>query len=379
MKIKKALQYLPAFFFILCIFAFMILYFVLPKSDHSSQEKRNLAEFPETNAETIFEGKFQRELDTYLSDHIPGRNLFAGIGSFYELLCGQNGSKGIYLGSEGYLFPKPSKNKENLLKNAEYISEFADSSDIPVYMTLIPSSGFINKAYLPINHEVYNDDELIKDFSGSLSKSVRFKDITEDFLSEWDSKQLYYKTDHHWTSEGAYECYSLLGGLMDYAPVPESSFRKERINNFYGTSYSKSALWTVSPDKMDLWSNQEQPEGSVKVEIRDGSDVKSSESYFFLERLNEDDKYPVFLDGNHSLVTITNSAAKGGTLVVIKDSYAHTIVPFLSQNYSKIIMADLRYYKKEISALAEEENADAVLILYSLDNLSADNNLAYLF
>ena len=166
---------------------------------------------------------------------------------------------------------------------------------------------------------------------------------------------------------------------MDYAPVPESSFRKERINNFYGTSYSKSALWTVSPDKMDLWSNQEQPEGSVKVEIRDGSDVKSSESYFFLERLNEDDKYPVFLDGNHSLVTITNSAAKGGTLVVIKDSYAHTIVPFLSQNYSKIIMADLRYYKKEISALAEEENADAVLILYSLDNLSADNNLAYLF
>ena len=343
MKIKKALQYLPAFFFILCIFAFMILYFVLPKSDHSSQEKRNLAEFPETNAETIFEGKFQRELDTYLSDHIPGRNLFAGIGSFYELLCGQNGSKGIYLGSEGYLFPKPSKNKENLLKNAEYISEFAE------------------------------------DFSGSLSKSVRFKDITEDFLSEWDSKQLYYKTDHHWTSEGAYECYSLLGGLMDYAPVPESSFRKERINNFYGTSYSKSALWTVSPDKMDLWSNQEQPEGSVKVEIRDGSDVKSSESYFFLERLNEDDKYPVFLDGNHSLVTITNSAAKGGTLVVIKDSYAHTIVPFLSQNYSKIIMADLRYYKKEISALAEEENADAVLILYSLDNLSADNNLAYLF
>ena len=379
MKIKKALKYLPSVIFMLCIFTFMILYFVLPKADHSPQEKRNLSAFPETNAQTIIDGKFQRELDTYLSDHIPGRNLFAGIGSFYELLCGQNGSKGIYLGSEGYLFPKPAENKENLLKNAGYISEFAESVDIPVYMTLIPSSGFINSEYLPLNHEVYNDDKLIRSFGDTLSKKVIFKDVTDDFSANWSSKQLYYKTDHHWTSTGAYECYKLLSEPMGYTPVDKKDFTKEIIKDFYGTSYSKSALWTVSPDNIELWSNINQPEDSVKVEITDGNDSKTSDSYFFTERLSEDDKYPVFLDGNHSIVTVTNKAAKGGTLIVVKDSYAHTIVPFLSQNYSKIIMVDLRYYKKDVSAIAQKENAEAVLVLYSLDNLSADNNIAYLF
>ena len=379
MKKTKIIDFMPAIIFFGFIFVIMILLFVLPKSEYSAQEKKKLADFPEMNVEKVVNAEFQNQLDTYMSDHIPARNFWAGLSSDYELAVGRNGSKGIYLGSDGYLFPKPTKSTDNLMKNAGYIKEFADDSDIPIYMTVVPSSGFINSSKLPFNHEPYIDGEMIASFGKSLGDNVKFTDVCKSFSELSSSRQLYYKTDHHWTSEGAYECYSLLGGLMDYAPVPESSFRKERINNFYGTSYSKSALWTVSPDKMDLWSNQEQPEGSVKVEIRDGSDVKSSESYFFLERLNEDDKYPVFLDGNHSLVTITNSAAKGGTLVVIKDSYAHTIVPFLSQNYSKIIMADLRYYKKEISALAEEENADAVLILYSLDNLSADNNLAYLF
>ena len=117
----------------------------------------------------------------------------------------------------------------------------------------------------------------------------------------------------------------------------------------------------------------------MKVTIKDGADSKSNNSYFFREQLENDDKYPVFLDGNHSLVRITNGDVPTGTLIVIKDSYAHTIVPFLSQHYRDIIMVDLRYYKKEVSALAAQEKADAILLLYSLDNLAADTNLSYLF
>ena len=110
-----------------------------------------------------------------------------------------------------------------------------------------------------------------------------------------------------------------------------------------------------------------------------GGEAISSDSYFFREQLKNDDKYPVFLDGNHSLVRIKNSNAKGGRLIVVKDSYAHAAVPFLSQNYSEIIMVDLRYYKKDVSALVEDEKADAILLLYSIDNLATDKNLAYLY
>ena len=166
---------------------------------------------------------------------------------------------------------------------------------------------------------------------------------------------------------------------MGYEPFAKDKFRKESVDGFYGTSYSKSALWFVTPDTIELWSCEDQSADAVSVEISDGNDKKSGNSYFFREQLENDDKYPVYLDGNHSFVRIKNKDAKGGKLLIIKDSYAHCLAPFLSLNYSEIIMVDLRYYKKEVSALAESENADAILVLYSLQNLSEDTNLSYLF
>lgn len=379
MKIKNIVKYLPTVIFCGFIFAVSIFYFVLPKAEYSPQEKRNLSSFPEFTTENLADGTFQNEIDSYLSDHMPARNFFVGFSADYELITGRNGSKGIYLGSGGYLFPKPTKDSEIFSQNAEYINEYAEYSDIPVYMTVIPSTGYINSDKLPLNHEEYKDDELIASFKNKLGDNIKFIDVTEAFEEKAKSEQLYYKTDHHWTSRGAYECYKLLGNTMGYEPVDESEFSVETIDNFYGTSYSKSALWTLSPDTLELWSRKNQPIDSVSVEISDGEELISSDSYFFRDQLKNDDKYPVFLDGNHSLVKIKNSNAKGGTLVVVKDSYAHTLVPFLSQNYSEIIMVDLRYYKKDVSALAENENADAVLLLYSIDNLATDKNLAYLY
>ncbi len=379
MKIKNALKYLPAFIFCAFIFTFMILLFVIPKQKYSAQEKKMLADFPSVTVENIMDGKFQEGLDTWLSDHLPARNFFVGLSADYELVTGRNGKKGIYLGKEGYLFPKPTADTEKISENAGYIKEFADCSDVPVYMSLIPSSGYVNSDKLPLNHEPYNDGELIDKFSSQLGENITFTDVKSEFSEKAKTEQLYYRTDHHWTAKGAYECYRLLGEKLGYEPVPEENFEKERIDGFYGTSYSKSALWWVSPDKIELWKNKDQSSGSVSVSIHDGDEEKDGNSYFFREHLNEDDKYPVYLDGNHSLVRIKNSDAKGGKLIIVKDSYAHAIAPFLSQNYSEIIMVDLRYYKKDVSALAQQEKADGVLILYSLDNLAADDNISFLF
>ena len=199
------------------------------------------------------------------------------------------------------------------------------------------------------------------------------------FSEKAKTEQLYYKTDHHWTAKGAYECYRLLGEQMGYQPVGEESFRKDAAEGFYGTSYSKSALWWMSPDTLEYWSNTAQSEGAVTVTIKDGEDVKEHNSYYFTEHFENDDKYPVYLDGNHSVTRIRNTDAPGGTLVVVKDSYANAIIPFLSQNYSEIIMVDLRYYKNDVSVLAAQEHAEGILILYSLDNLSQDDNLSFLF
>ena len=118
---KKVLSYLPAILFIGFIFVMMVLWLVLPKESYSPQEKRVLADFPELTTETLLNGDFQKELDTYLSDHMPARNFFVGLNADYDLLSGRNGAKGIYLGQDVYLFPKPERNDENLEKNAGFI------------------------------------------------------------------------------------------------------------------------------------------------------------------------------------------------------------------------------------------------------------------
>ena len=275
MKIKSLLKYLPTFIFCGFIFVFMILWIVIPKEHYSPQEKRVLADFPELNFETLFSGSFQKELDTYLSDHMPARNFFVGLNADYELFSGRNGSKGIYLGTDYYLFPKPAQATENLTKNAGYIKEFAEDIDIPVYMTVLPSSGFIYSSRLPWNHEEYRDDELIAGFAKELGSKVNYVDSVELFKEKSALSQLYYRTDHHWTSAGAYECYNNLGAAMGYEPFAKDKFRKESVNGFYGTSYSKSALWFVTPDTIELWSCEDQSADAVSVEISDGNDKKS--------------------------------------------------------------------------------------------------------
>ena len=164
MKIKNIIKYLPAVIFCGFIFAFALFYFVSPKSDYSAQEKRKLSDFPEFTLEKLADGTFQSGIDDYLSDHITARNFFVGFSAEYELVTGRNGSKGIYLGSDSYLFPKPTKDSEILSQNAEYINEYAEYSSIPVYMTVIPSTGYINSDKLPFNHEEYKDNELISSF-----------------------------------------------------------------------------------------------------------------------------------------------------------------------------------------------------------------------
>ena len=100
---------------------------------------------------------------------------------------------------------------------------------------------------------------------------------------------------------------------------------------------------------------------------------------FYKKHLTEDDKYPVFLDGNHALTRIKNSnAPQDKKLLVIKDSYAHCMVPFLTDNYGEILMVDLRYYKYNVSDLIKNEGFNEALILYGLDNLATDTNVAFL-
>lgn len=373
---KRVRDFVPSIIFLFFIGAIFVMFLVLPKNNYSSQEKRVLADFPTATAETVFSGDFGSEFETYLEDQMPFRTFFAGLNSYSNQLLGENGMNGIYNCSEGYLVNTPVQYDSNLVRNIEYINEFAEDIDVPVYMTVVPSTGYIMSEVLPAVHYQYQDEVILNKVTTQLNSKIQYVDLTETFLSAKFNTQLFYKTDHHWTASGAYTAYQKLCSTMGLTATSKNAFSIESYDSFYGTTYSKSALWLSNSDMIELWQNKSHTKDQFEVEIIDGSDTQKSNSLFFTKYLDEDDKYPVYLDGNHSLVKIkNNNSGTGQKLLIIKDSFAHSIVPFFADNYDEIIMVDMRYYKKEVSALIEDEEIDTVLVLYGLDNIVNDQNL----
>ncbi len=375
---KKALKHLPTIILLVFIFLMAILFFSLPKKEYSSSEKRYLSDFPTLTVDTFFSGDFGEEFEKYLSDHTPFRNFWVGLNSYYNLALGNPLSNGIYHCSDGYLINDPP-NTDRLDINIDVISEFADKSGLPATMVLAPSTGYIVNDVLPNEHIVYNDDELFADVTDTLSKStVNFVDIREDFKNAYkNGTQVYYKTDHHWTSEGAYLAYCALSDELGFTANTREMYDITTHSGFYGTTYSSSGYWFTKPDDIEVWDCKNH---SSEVSITDNGTTKHYKSMFFNDHLKEDDKYPVYLDGNHPYTVIKNSSMKldGEKLLVIKDSFAHSLVPFLAAHYEEITMIDMRYYKQSVSELIENGDFDRLLFVYSVDNLGSDTDIAWL-
>lgn len=377
LKKKKILNFIPAIVFLVFIFSMGLLFIFLPKSDYSSNEKRYLAEFPKTTAQNIFFGDFDTEFETYMSDHVAGRDFFVGVNAYYDLYSGRNGSNGVYACKDDYLINDPVDKNNNLENNLNIFAEFTKANNLNTNLMIIPSTGYIMSDKLPENHKEYLDEEYFEIIEKN-SGDMNFINVMNAFqLAAKGGDQLYYRTDHHWTTAGAYLGYIQYCENVGITQASESTFVKTTVSGFYGTTYSTSGLWNTPPDNIEFWENRTNL-GAVSVTITEGGNTKEHDSYFFLSHLEEDDKYPTFLDGNHALVEIKNENAEGGKLLVIKDSFAHAMVPFLSENYSDIIMVDLRYYKSPISDIVEEYGISDCLVLYSLDNFATDTDVAFL-
>lgn len=377
---KKIGKYIPMLIFLLFIFGLAMWFVFSPKSDYSSSEKRYLQKFPEVSAESVANGKFGEDFEKYLADHFPLRNLWVGMNAYANLWTGNNGADGVYHCENGYLINEPVPTENRLEANVETIVNFSQKIDVPVTVMFAPSTGYVADDVLPSVHNAYNDDEMFESTAKNLSQAdIPFVDLRQTFKDSYsEGNQLYYKTDHHWTTKGAYTAYRELCKQLGVEPTAESDFDIESYEDFYGTTYSTSGFWLTQPDTIEVWNNKNNTEKNISVNIIEGDEQSEYHSMFFYNHLEEDDKYPVFLDGNHALTEITNSEADGGTLVLIKDSFSHCLAPFLADNYSKVVLVDMRYYKQNVSQLVKDEKADSVVVLYGIDNIATDTDLVWL-
>lgn len=354
-------------------------FWLLPRRSFSQNEKRVLAQKPVISAERIADGSLFQNVEQYLSDHFPGRDGWVGANAYLEQAEGRGAVGTIVRGVDGWLFPAPlSDDRQILQDNMQAITAFAQAQSVPVYLMAVPTAGAVVKDKLPDLHLDYPDADMLEQARRIAGDSLHWLDVMGDFSTAEERDALYYRTDHHWTTEGAYRAYCLLMQERREPSVARDIFSVEQVPDFYGTSYSKSGLWLTPPDEIELWTD---PELQAVTSVHDGNRREPivQQGMLFREYLSEADKYPVFLSGNHARIHIETNAESDKRLLVVKDSYAHALAPFLAEEYRTIDLIDLRYFKRRtVSDWMQEHPVDEVLFVYGLSSLAEDKNLQWL-
>ena len=372
---KIRYQRLLAVSFLLFLVILVFFNFIIKPRQFSESENRMLAQAPKFSIDRLFEGRFIKKYEKYKSDQFVFRDSWINIKSTIDEISGKKENNGVYLADDNYLienFNKP--NDEYVNKNINAINDFSKKhKDIKSYIMIVPNAISIIKDKLPKFAPALNQKEYTNKFKNKLISDIKFVDVF-DTLNNHNNEYLYYRTDHHWTTLGAYYSYLEVCKSMNIKPNTKDKYYVQRVtNNFYGTLYSKSAFNVDEADSIDVYipksSDDEVIVNYVKEKKKEGTLYNSNS-------LKKKDKYTVFLEGNHPIVKINTTSKSDKKLLLIKDSYANSFVQFLATHYSDIVMVDPRYYYDDIEKLVKSEGITDILYLYNANTFFQDNSLA---
>lgn len=359
--------------FVVYIGGFFSLQLFAKDNDFSELENRHLQTFPKFTMERFLEGDFGTDFEKYIADQFPGRNTFIALKSQMELALQKKDNNGVYIGKEGHFLQKFEQPDQALLeKNTNYINQFAEK--VNMHFMLVPTATKIHEDLLPSFATPYDEGVYMNDFISKLSDQVHVVDAMGVLQAHRD-EDIYFKTDHHWTTLGAYYGYTAFCESYGIEPLPLEDFtRIPAGKDFYGTLFSKGNFTFAKPDTVELF----EPKEPVEMVVTYVNDNKETDSLYEMSHLEKKDKYSVFLDGNHPLVEVKTSNKNGKKLAIIKDSYANAMVPFLAQHFEEIHIFDLRFLNMPMVAYLESIGVEDVLMLYNVQNFATVNKLSLL-
>ena len=378
---KKSLRNYRLFFHRLGLLFFLLLIIVLvssiilPDTGFSEKENRVLASRPALKLDQLVSGGYEKQFETYENDQFPLRDMWITLKATTDRLMGKVEENGVYLGKNGYLmeaFNAPSQTQYDATVNA--MTSFAQKHpDLKQYALIAPNSVNILKSNLPAFAPADDQNPWIDKLKDSLtSAGVTFIDIRDTF-TDHKTEDLYYHTDHHWTTLGAYYAYLQAAAVMGIDTSSDSYDKAPVSQTFKGTLSAKSGFRSSETDELDVFLPNGDNTLSSVVNYVD--EQKKSASFYDTSKLNTRDKYALFFGGNHAQIKISTPTESNNTLLVLKDSYANSFVPFLAQHYRKIIMIDPRYYYGDLEQLLQVENVQEVLYLYNANTFFADTSL----
>ncbi len=342
-----------------------ILHLVLPDRTFSPVENRNLRQVPAFTWRALREGSYTAALETYLEDQFPLRDGWMGLKTRWEWLLGKREFHDVFL-CGGALIGRVGEG-DRWEQNLGFVDRLTEKTDIPVYLGLIPTAAEVWKDRLPHGADSADQSALLKEARGT---GAVWADIA-GALAAHSEEPVFYRTDHHWTSLGAYYGYTALLEAMGETPLPLG--KAETVSDdFYGTLYSSSGVHWVAPDTIERYVRED----AVTVEDVYGGGKHGLYVDSFLE---EKDQYASFLGGNQPLYIVRNSAASSDKkLLLVRDSYSDSLAPFLCRHFAEIHLLDLRYNKTSVAQYAADMGADGIAVLYSVDNFMKDADAVFL-
>lgn len=344
--------------------------FLMPQKSYSENENRYLEQLPKITLDKLLSGEFESEFETAVSDQFPGRDAWMKSATVVKQAMGFHDVGDVYLGKDGYLLAKTTQSdidQKQYLRNLRYVEYFGDCMNGRASTILVPSPGTILQSKLPLNAPYYDAEAMYKEAEAMLKKADHV-DVRSELKEYAKQNQVYYHTDHHWTLLGAYAAYSAYSEETQLEKHTYGYFVPKKITeDFKGTMYSKVMPLVTKSDTMYAATNI--PKASVFY------DGEESTAVYDVEKLTQKDKYGYYFGGNYGQVVIRMKENPEKKLLVVKDSFANCFVPFLMENYDEITMIDLRYYKKSVRKLLQENQYDQALVLYEMSNFAQDTNL----
>lgn len=359
--------------------AFFLISLVKPQKEYSAVENRVLEQRPEFDVEELLEGDFQESYENYLNDQFIARDSWVDLAVGFEKLLGKRDVNGIYLGKDGYLLEKYTDSdfkRRQVADNIELLADFLNRmaeqyGKERVDCLMIPGKAEALPEKLPPFAGGFDEQVYIAELMDYLEEPDILLDLTE-VLQAHQQEYIYYRTDHHWTTLGAYYAYAAWAEWKQEAFLPLSEYEEEiAADDFYGTSYNKCHE-NVEPDTITLLHGSAEKE--LFVDWNDGEEC--SDSWYSMEALEDNDKYRVFFDGNTAKITIKTGADNDKALLLLKDSYANCFVPFLAEHYGTIVMIDLRYYGDFIEDLLDEYGKITdVMVLFNVEKFMQNDSM----
>lgn len=330
----------------------------------SESENRILAQKPKWSLEAVLDGSYGEEYEEYATDQFVRRDTWVMLKTRMDILLQKKVINGVYLAADGYLIEQhlPEQySQQTVDKRLAQLQKLTEQYPQTMVM-LVPTADNILTDKLPEYAVSYDQRELLS----QVKEKIGEDHVIDVFpiLERHKEEQIYYRTDHHWTTLGAYYGYLQWTQAVGYPPRYYVLRDLETVSdNFLGTLHSRINL-PMEADAIQIFPKTKRRAVKITYDFS-----KEATSYYEPSYLEGKNQYGYFLDDNHAFIEIeTTYTASGRELFLIKDSYANSLIPILAPHYEKIYVLDLRYYNGSLFSLMEQYVTDDkvnVLVLYN--------------